>query len=87
MIRNKLTDSEIKKYETIDLKNLEPFSNQNQEEIKNSLFTNINNGKYHITRDDVKKQFEYDKVRNKEFAVGRGRFLKQCKDTMYAKYW
>lgn len=87
MIRNKLTDSEIKKYETVDLKNLEPFSNQNQEEIKNSLFTNINNGKYHITRDDVKKQFEYDKVRSKEFAVGRGRFLKQCKDTMYAKYW
>ena len=87
MIPNKLTNSETKKYETVDFKNLESFSNQNQEEITNSLFTNINNGKYHITRDDIKKQFEYDKVRNKKLAVGRGRFLKQRKDTMYAKYW
>ena len=24
---------------------------------------------------------------NKEKAIGRGKFLKRCRDDMYAKYW
>ena len=87
MIRNELPDSNIKKYKTVDFEEIESFSDENKVEIKNSLFRHINNGNFHIKCEDVKKQFENDNVRNKKLAVGRGRFLKQCKDTMYAKYW
>ena len=87
MIRNELPDSNIKKYKTVDFEEIESFSDENKVEIKNSLFRHINNGNFHIKCEDVKKQFENDNVRNKKLAVGRGRFLKQCKDTVYAKYW
>ena len=29
----------------------------------------------------------YIHFRNKERSAGRGKFLKICKDTLYAKYW
>lgn len=84
MIQNKLPDSDVVQYKTIDFKEIQSHLPQNQLEIKNSIFRQINDNNFHVKLNDAKKHFKNE---NKKLAVGRGRFLKHCRDTMYAKFW
>ena len=51
--------------------------NEDQTKIENSIFRHINGNNFNVELNQVKKHFT-----NKQKAVGRGRFLKHCKDTI-----
>ena len=49
------------------------------------LKRNIDRSDLHVTQTVVKNHFHKNNISQK--SVGRGRFLKICRDAMYAKYW
>ena len=63
----------IKKYPSVE-----------QARITSSIFRNIDRSDLHVTTAVVKSHF-HKNITPQKF-VGRGRFSKICRDTMYAKY-
>ena len=45
-----------------------------------SVFRNIKRKDMHVPKESVKEHF----ISNKQKSIGRGKFLKSCKDAMYA---
>ena len=64
----------IKKYPSVE-----------QARITSSIFRSIDRSDLHVTPAVVKSHFHKNITPQK--SVERGRFLKICRDTMYAKYW
>ena len=52
-----------------------------QQRIASSIFCNIERKDLYVNGQTIAEHF-----RNKERLAGRGKFLKICKDTLYAKY-
>ena len=47
-----------------------------------SIFRNIKREDMHVSKESIKEHF-----RNKQKSIGLGKFLKSCKDAMYASSW
>ena len=75
MIQNKLPDSDVAQYKTVDFKEIQSHLPQNQLEIKNSIFRQINGNNFHVKLNDAKKHFNVVDFKN---LVG---------NTIYAKFW
>ena len=88
IIRNQktITKNKFEQYQTVRYDAIRKYPSVEQARITSSIFRNIDRSDLHVTPAFVKSHF------NKNFSspktsVGRGRFLKICRDTMYAKYW
>ena len=63
-------------------KKLKKYLLEHHHKIMSSIFCNIHRKDLHVNNRTIKEHFF-----NKRKSVGRGKFLKQCKDTMYASCW
>ena len=84
--KNQLLNNQLKQYQTLDYDRIKSYPSVEQARITSSIFRNIKHSDLHVTSDLVKKHFQQKDIIHKN-SVGRGRFLKICRDTMYAKYW
>lgn len=64
MIQNKLPDSDVAQYKTVDFKEIQSHLPQNQLEIKNSIFRQINGNNFHVKLNDAKKHFNVVDFKN-----------------------
>lgn len=84
VIRNgtKLDPEKIEQYQPVDHDEIKKFPKKYHQQICSSIFRNVEHKDLHVNGQLIKEHFT-----NMKKAVGRGKFLKQCKDSMYAKYW
>ena len=73
----------IWQYQTVDNKKIEQYPIDYHDQIRSSIFRNIQRNDLHVNIPIIKKHFMTDKQK----AIGRGKFLKICKDSMYASCW
>ena len=87
IIRNQkqLPKNKLKQYQTANYDTIKKYPLSEQVRITSSIFRSIDRSDLHVTPTVVKNHFHKNNIRQK--SVGRGRFLKICRDTMYAKYW
>ena len=71
---------EIKKYPP-ESRNIHPYECQQQ--IMSSIFRNISRKDMSVNKKTIQEHF----AENKKIGIARGKFLKQCKDDVYAKFW
>ena len=64
---------------------IKKYPSAEQARITSSIFRNIDRSDLRVTSALVKSHFH--KNISPKISVGSGRFLKICRDTMYAKYW
>ena len=83
MINQKLDEKTIQQYQTVNNKKIEQYPIEYRDQIRSSIFCNIQRDDLHVEMSTVKKHFMTDKQR----AIGRGKFLKICKDSLYDSYW
>ena len=77
---NKLDEKTLRQYQTVDCKTIKTYPLQHQNNIMSSVFRNIKRKDMHVPKESVKEHF----ISNKQKSIGRGKFLKSCKDAMYA---
>ena len=77
---NKLGEKTLRQYQTVDCKTIKTYPLQHQNNIMSSVFRNIKRKDMHVPKESVKEHF----ISNKQKSIGRGKFLKSCKDAMYA---
>ena len=84
MIRNgtKLDSENIKQYQTVDHDEIKKFPEKYHQQIYSSIFRNVERKDLHVNGQLIKEHFT-----NKKKAVGRGKFLEQCKDSIHVKNW
>ena len=88
IIFNKPSSPVLGYYKTVKFEEIEKYPQVNQTDIKQSICRNIKKGNFHVNRENISKLFEKDQFGNKKLAAaGRSRFLKICKDGMYASCW
>ena len=87
IIRNQkqLPTNKLKQYQTVNYDTIKKYPLSEQARITSSIFRSIDRSDLHVTPAVVKSHFHKNISPKK--SVGRGRFLKICRDTMYAKYW
>ena len=83
--RETTTKTKLEQYQTVNYNTIKKHPSAEQARITSSIFRNIDHSDLHVTPAVVKSHF-LKNISPKKF-VGRGRFLKICRDTMYAKYW
>lgn len=81
-----LNKKKIQQYQTIDHEEIKKYPKHLQKQITSSIFRNIERKDMNVKQELVKEHFSR-KSENIGKTVGRGKFLKICKDTMYANYW
>ena len=79
----------LRNYISVNFENIEKYPEVNQIEIKESICRNIKKDNFHVNKETVSKLLQQNNSTNikKLVAIGRGRFLKKCKDSMYASCW
>ena len=84
LIRNglKLESKKLKQYQTIDHEEMKKYPKDLQQQITSSIFHNIEQKDLYVNGQTINEHF-----RNKGRSAGRGKFLKTCKETFFAKYW
>ena len=87
IIRNQkqLPKNKLEQYQTVNYDTIKKYPLSEQARITSSFFRNIDRSDLHISPALVKSNFHKNDILQK--SVGCGRFLKICRDTMYAKYW
>ena len=87
IIRNQkqLPTNKLKQYQTVNYDTIKKYPFSEQARITSSILRNIDRSHLHVTQTVVKNHFHKNNIPQK--SVGRGRFLKICRDAMYAKYW
>ena len=87
IIRNQktVTKNKLEQYQTVSYDAIKKYPSVEQARITSSIFQNIDRSDLRVTSAVVKSHFHKNISPKK--SVGRGRFLKICGDTMYAKYW
>ena len=83
MIKEKLDKKVIQQYQTVDNNKIEQYPIEYRDQIRSSIFGNIQRSDLHVEMSTVKRNF----MTNKQKSIGRGKFLKICKDSMYASCW
>ena len=84
MINNDLPEKKIQEYKTFEFESVNEYPEAIKNEIKEAVSRNINKDNFYVARQNVLKLFQQQ---NKTLARGRGRFLKICRDSMYASCW
>ena len=84
MIRNgnKLDKNIMEQYQTVDHDEIKKYPIKHQRQLTSSIFGNINHKDVHVNNKTIKEYFS-----NKNKSLGRGKFLKRCKDDMDASCW
>ena len=87
IIRNQktITKNKLEQYQTESYDAIKKCPSVEQARITASIFQNIDRSYLHVMPAVVKSH--YHKNISPKKSVGRGKFLKICRDTMYAKYW
>ena len=85
--KEKITKDQLKQYHTVDYKEIKEYPQDQQLKITSSIFRHISLKEINVSQELIKDHFEKQKLLNANRAIGRGKFLKICKDTIYAKYW
>ena len=85
--KEKITKGQLKQYHTIDYKEIKKYPQDQQLKIISSIFRHISSKEINVSQELIKDHFEKQKLLNANRTIGRGKFLKICKDTIYAKYW
>ena len=83
--QKQLPKNKLKQYQTVNYDTIKKYPLSEQVRITSSIFRSIDRSDLHVTPAVVKSHFHKNISPKK--SVGRGRFLKICRDTMYAKYW
>ena len=83
MINEKLDKEIIQQYQTVDNKKIEQYPIEYRDQIRSSIFRNIQRNDLYANMSTVRKHFMTDKQKS----IGRGKFLKICKDSVYASCW
>ena len=83
MINEKLDKKIIQQYQAVDNKKIEQYPIEYCDQIRSSIFRNIQRNDLHVNISTVRKCFMTDKQKS----IGRGKFLKKCKDSMYVSCW
>ena len=83
MINEKLDKTIIQQYQTLDNKKIEQYLIEYRDQKRSSIFHNIQCNDLHVNMSTVRRHFMTDKQKS----IGRGKFLKICKDSMYASCW
>ena len=83
--QNQLPKNKLKQYQIVNYDTIKKYPSVDQARITSSIFRNINRSDLHVTPTVVENDFHRNNIPQK--SVGRGRYLKICRDTMYAKYW
>ena len=82
MIKNNVSEQSKKQYQQIDHHEIMCYPPKEREEIFSSIFRNIKrDGMY------VKKEMADELFKNKKPTIGRERFIKRIKDSVYAENW
>ena len=86
IIRNhkSIKKNKLEQYQTVNHEKIKMCPSTEQVRITSSIFRNIDRPDLHVNPELVKSHFKNTLPKK---SVGRGRFLKICRDTMYAKYW
>ena len=86
MIRNSnfIPKSKLEQYHTVSYEKIKMY--RCAEQITSSIVRHIDHPDLHVTPELVQSHFKNKKSSSVKKTVGRGRFLKICRDTMYAKY-
>ena len=82
IIKNDISKNKLKKYQQIDHDEVKKYPIHYQEQIMSSIFGNSNRKDTNIQKRTVNEHFS-----NKKISVERGRFIKKCRDYMYAQCW
>ena len=83
MINEKLDKKIIQQYQTVNNKKIEQYQIDYHDQIRSSIFRNTQRNDLHVNMSTAKKHFMTDKQKS----IGRGKFLKICKDSTYASCW
>lgn len=85
MIRNgeKLDKKTIEQYQKIDHEEITKYPPECQQQIMSSIFRNIGCRDMDVNKKIIQEHF----AKNKKIGIARDKFLRQCKDDMYAKFW
>ena len=83
--QKQLPKTKLKQYQTVNYDTIKKYPSAEQARITSSIFWSIDRSDLHVMSTVVKNNFNKNNIPQK--SVGRGRFLKICRDTMYAKYW
>ena len=86
IIRNQkqLPKNKLKQYQTVNYNTIRKYPSVEQARTTSSIFRSIDRSDLHVASLVVKNHFNKNNILQK--SVGRGRFLKICRYTMYAKY-
>ena len=84
LIRNgeRLDKEIIRQYQTVDYNRIKTYPPKYHQQITSSIFRNVNHNDLHVNNQTIKEHFS-----NKKTSIGRGKFLKKCRDDMYAACW
>ena len=80
-----LSKNKLKQYRTVNYDTINNYPSVEQARITSSICRNTNRSDLHVTPAVVKSHFK--KSISSQKSVGRGRFLKICRDAKYAQYW
>ena len=83
MIKNEASDTKIKQYQQIDHDEIKKYPIEYQQQITSSIFCNANRKDMYIEKRTINEHFNNKKISG----YGRGKFIKKCKDDMYAQCW
>ena len=79
---NKLNEKTVRQYQTVDWKTTKSYPLEYQKNIMSSIFRNIKREDVHVPKESIKEHLS-----NKQKSIGWGKFLKSCKNAMYASSW
>ena len=82
IINNTVSKEKLKQYQQIDHQMVMLYLPKERDEIFSSVFRNIERDGMNVTKEAVNEHFK-----NKKPSIGRGRFMKKIRDSVYAKEW
>ena len=83
--QKQLPKNKLKQYQTVNYDTIKKYPSVERARITSSIFRSIDRSDLHVMPILVKSHFNKNNIPQK--SVGCRRFLKICRDTMYAKYW
>ena len=82
LIKNNFSEEHKKQYQQIDHHEIMGYQPKLREEICLSILRNVKRDGMYVKKKTIDEHF-----RNKKTGVGRGRFIKKVRDSVYAEAW
>ena len=84
---DKLDENQIRQYQTVNCETIKMYPQEQQQKIMSSIIRNIKRDDMFVCKKAAKEHFTKEHFTNKQKSIGRGKFLKICRDSMYASSW